>query len=399
MSHAPRRFEILGAPRHIEFAHIDRDRILDIVVAHSGTFHHPINGNGPGGVSILIGIGTGSYHDATRISTPDALTVAASDIDNDGEADITSVSYQSVSVFRSRPRHTYLTQAEKHQAMEFGYGQTMIADLNQDGHPDIISAAKAYSPEQQPTQLSVMLGTADGRFQPGPQVTMQLDVHAMFVGNFDADAGMELFLLTTTDHQSHQVRLMEMGLDGQFRRAVVTDLQSIWSADAILDADADGRLDVLGFDAAVNGLRVLLSNGDGTFRPGPTSPASASWRSPKIADFNLDRLPDLLISDGERILVALGKGNGAFQVSFNQPFPYADCQVGDFDGDGMPDLAYMNFESTRVELAYGDGMGKFTRPESVPIGRAVERCCSCATPTAMGEQIWSLQVIKTFLSR
>ena len=297
------------------------------------------------------------------------MTVSADDVDGDADTDILAIGYQTVSLFRSRPRHAFLLQAERYQAIDFGYGQTVVGDLNQDGYPDIINVVKPFSPEQQPSQLSVLLGTADGRFQSGPELKVAADVSGLFVGNFDADAGMELFMLTTTDSQTHQVWLTEIGLDGQFRRMVVTNLESSWSVDGTLDANADGRLDAIGFDASASSLRVLLSNGDGSFRTGPVVSGSMAWRSPKISDFNRDGLPDLLTADGEQVLVALGNGDGSFRLSYSQSFQYADGQVGDFDGDGQPDLAYLNFDSTGVELAYGDGTGKFTRRETVHMGR------------------------------
>jgi FG-GAP-like repeat len=81
---------------------------------------------------------------------------------------------------------------------------------------------------------------------------------------------------------------------------------------AIADFNQDGHPDI------VNGMSVLLGNGDGTFKPG--TPLSIKLQSPNYyiatADFNADGKLDIaflqIASSPQPILILLGNGDGTF---------------------------------------------------------------------------------------
>jgi FG-GAP-like repeat len=68
---------------------------------------------------------------------------------------------------------------------------------------------------------------------------------------------------------------------------------------SVLDADRDGNADVAA--AADEGVRVMLGDGRGGFRPAPGSPFPAgkgAWRM-AIGDVNGDNKPDVVTSNLE----------------------------------------------------------------------------------------------------
>lgn len=146
-----------------------------------------------------------------------------------------------------------------------------------------------------------------------------------------ADRGVEL----------DSISLRDLGLFGA----------SFGGALAVEDLDGDGDLDAV--QARLDGSGVVLVNdGSGHFDAQeqgwspPGNPLAALPVGLATADLNGDRLPDLLVSSFNRVLVAWNEG-GTFSapetliggLTDHPQHLYASLNVGDPDGDGDVDLA------------------------------------------------------------
>jgi hypothetical protein len=133
------------------------------------------------------------------------------------------------------------------------------------------------------------------------------------------------------------------------------------------DFNADGKIDLLEADRD-GSLRVLLGNGNGTFRVGATlmSPhTEPEVFVPVVTDFNRDGRSDVGVvsfsppPEGPAFRVFLGKGDGTFGPAIRTPLacgPGCPVRAADFNGDGVPDLA------TQAGVALGKGDGTFQSP-------------------------------------
>jgi uncharacterized protein (TIGR03437 family) len=104
---------------------------------------------------------------------------------------------------------------------------------------------------------------------------------------------------------------------------------------AVGDFNRDGKLDL---GAATNtGVQIFLGHGDWTFGTSVVTPGAhgVDWLVP--ADFNGDKIPDLLVGTA----YLLGNGDGTFQapVQLKGPLVYFSLPVtGDFTGSGKTDI-------------------------------------------------------------
>jgi hypothetical protein len=138
-------------------------------------------------------------------------------------------------------------------------------------------------------------------------------------------------------------------------------LYTLYNATVTADFNQDGYPDLV----AVGG-RVLLGNGDGSFRTG--TPLNLNGISPHFiatADFNGDGKPDILIGENNATFayVFLGKGDGTFQapIATNLGTTLYEVSAADVNGDGKADMLALTPSggSTGLWEFIGKGDGTF----------------------------------------
>jgi hypothetical protein len=304
----------LGRP--VAVADVNGDGIPDILVANSGSSD----------ISVLLGRGDGTFAPQRRFqATASPLGMAVGDVNDDGIPDVVVVdstaAHGQVGVLLGRGDGTF--QPPRFFASpftdEFPVCTVRIADLNRDGHPDLIMN------DQSDPHTYVFLGNGDGTFRAGPALS-----------------------------------LFGPGL-------------------AVADLNGDHIPDIVDASYLADTSSYMLGNGDGSFQAPQPNPAGQTPVAVAVADFGSaitqadgsttlgppDGHPDLLVlasgapqtiffgPPAVLFLPGLTDAQGQF-TGFGNPITLAspngptDIQVADVNGDGLPDAIVLDRDGVLV---------------------------------------------------
>jgi len=251
-----------------------------------------------------------------------------------------------------------------------------VADVNGDGHLDLIVANNCDTSDCNYGSVSILLGNGDGTFQPPVSYNTGENAYSVAVGDLRGNGTLDIVAATCTfrfgsvcNFGTGTLAVLLGNGDGTFQPALSYYPGGPYAgAVTVADLNKDGRADVvLQNDNGM--LGVLLSNGDGTFQP------AVSYSSPAIslvviADVNRDGNPDLVVAGA----VLLGNGDGTFAAPISFPVGGGAVAVGDVNGDANPDVALTSgkrcgrYDCGLVQVLAGVGDGTFQAPATYSSG-------------------------------
>jgi len=314
-------------------------------------------------ISVVLGKGDGTFVDASHFAVsgrPQNMVMA--DFNHDGVPDLATSSLfgngpQSVSVLLGKPGGGF--QAVNTIPIQGGIGGLVAADINEDGHVDLLVTNGGGIIE--------LLGKGDGTFQPPMNVPVGTSAGAIVVADFNGDGKLDAVISNSV---SGAASLVFLPGDGKGGFGVPSNIITLNEVTFLLTADfnGDGKPDIAFVDHGIGDtLSVKLGKGDGTFGPAKvvtTVPLTSSIFAVSIGDFNNDGIPDFAVEEGGVIemLVGDGKGNfvskGKFPESNSSTFDFIPALVlADFNGDGLLDVAAADGFSDNVLLFLGNGDG------------------------------------------
>ena len=353
--------ETLGPVSDLQLADLNSDSRLDVVVGTLSTFHHPINGNGPGGVSVILAKESGAFHPAIRIATPSATSVNVADRNDDGRLDIMATHYDGVMVHHQSPVRWFSETVPAFTVSESVFSQvtTTVGDLNRDSHADYVISL--YDGHDDRSEVSIFLGNMDGTFDV-QSVFVANAVTRLDIANFDGNfATNELSVVSSSS--STRVSVFGLDVDGQMTSPVISTISNRLNASSLGDMNRDGIQDFVGSSDEIS---VLLGSASGTFARQSVPFARVGYSEPMIRDFNNDEIPDLMLTNFEGFDLLVGKGDGSFDIATQRDLRFVSVGIGDFDGDTLDDIAYASYSDTSVVLEFGQGDGTFGRRAEAP---------------------------------
>ncbi|NOT31869.1 MAG: hypothetical protein HOP15_15595 [Planctomycetes bacterium] len=333
-------------PASVAASDLDGDGDLDLVMANQvddnlALFHQL----SPGSFAVVpITLG-----DSTITSSP--RSVAALDLDGDGDMDLVSANElgDDLTVFLQEPGGSFPASPDQVLGGMDAPVSVAAADLDGDGDPDLVSANRDSD------DLTVFLQLSPGSFAMDPLVlgdsaTTDGPVSVVAV-DLDADGDLDL---VSANSDGDDLTIFHQLSPGSF--AVPLTLGDSAMTDgpvsiAAIDLDADGDLDLVSANSDGDDLTVFLQLSPGSFAVPLTLGDSATTDGPvSVAAADLDGDGDLdLVSANElgfdlTAFFQLSPGSfgmAPLALASGGAFPTSVVAV-DLDGDGDQDLVLAN---------------------------------------------------------
>lgn len=243
-----------------------------------------------------------------------------------------------------------------------GPAAVAVGDFNHDGVPDMAVVNSKSS------NVSILLGNGDGTFRQTGNIPVGFGPVAALSADFNGDGLMDVAVLASGPGAGTISILLSKG-DGTFRPPFTASVGSQPVAIATADFNNDGIADLAAVNSDSNTASVLLGKGDGTFATAVSVQVPSHPTSVAVGEFNGDGYLDLVVTsrDNNSVAVLAGKGDGTFQAytSFAVGPAPQSVVVADFNHDGVADLAISNAGSygtanaNTVSVMLGRGDGTF----------------------------------------
>ena len=324
---------------------VNHDGHLDAVVA------------GPGGLTIMLGNGTGNLVRGKSYTSGFTLFGAASsfavpgDFNEDGKVDLAAVKSFGIGILEGGGTGAFY-DALSYQTTIESPRYLVTADFNNDGKQDFVTASGAFLPAG--ARIEVAHGDGSGGFTLKSISTFGVSQpRGIAAADFNNDGRPDLAVTRPSDGR---ISILLNDGTGGFPADGTTQSYVIGSQPSTVkagDFNNDNKTDLVVLLAGSNGLYLLLGDGNGSFTVHSFTPLQGTtfFSDVAIGDFNADGKSDLAVSGGGAanfVRVLTGNGAGIFPSFTDVPTSGTPGSiiVRDLNGDSKPDIAVTTFISS-----------------------------------------------------
>ncbi len=312
---------------------------------------------------MILGNGNGTFL-APKTSTAYyfPLSVAAADLNHDGNLDVTIATWHLASLL-GKGDGTFVLATESPSISASTHVNS--GDVNGDDIPDVVVLSRFTD------TAAVHLGNGDGTFAPPVTYATGAWPEWTVVRDFDGDTFADVAI---GNGNSGTISVFLSNGDGTLKPKVDYPASGLWGVETG-DFDNDGVLDLAYPSPSAKAIGVYFGNGDGTFGP-PKQFNFDAFSQPTglvVQDFNCDGIDDLAAS-ATQIIVILSNGDGTFRKPlFQKNVKPIYLQASDLNNDGCGDLILDDYQQPgRFHIYLGLGNGTFGRSGSYKLGMPLD---------------------------
>lgn len=363
------RFEAGLGDLGVTIADFNNDNWCDIVAVN----------NAGRTITVTLNDGAGNFSAVKNVVAEGGPRVVLSaDVNEDGHADLISINNQPDDHRNAAPEHDdggtitiqlgdgngNFTEAPHFAAGTLPVGGA-IEDFNNDSNLDIaVIDAPTY-------KLLIYYGNGDGTFAQHP---VQIDVGdtPRGIAAFDLNSDSKPDIVTANKNSDNITILLTntTGFAAPVHLPAGTDPLHV----ALGDVDHDGLYDIITANSSAGNISVLFNLTDGNFSAPVNFASGASPSHITAADINGDNNVDFVVTNGPTthasLTVHLNDNNDGFlppqQISLGK-IPIS-TEIVDVNSDGMVDLAVLDQDLSGVHILYGNSTGTFSNATAYGVG-------------------------------
>lgn len=310
-------------------------------------------------IDLLFGDGRGNFSVGMTLSAvTNPTAVAAVDVNMDGHVDLAIATSTMLWILTNGGNGNFSSGVSYAQGA--GTKEIVVADLNNDTKPDLATLHAGGA--------SIFLNQNGGTFAPEISVAIGPETGGLAIGDINGDSRPDLVASYHLDLDNRVKIIWNQG-NGSFLAGNDYFSHGLGPASsvALMDLDANGRLDIL--STTLDGTSTFLNDGNGMFVAGPLPGELRGFRSIVT---NLDNM-------GTRVAIAYWGTSHvtvATKIAGIANFVYAhldnlgarDVAAVDVNGDAATDIVLGNSFYDRVEVLLNDGTGQFLQPPKFAAG-------------------------------
>ncbi len=288
---------------------------------------------------------------------------ALADMDGDGRLDyvqLEETKYDGPSVAWMRNLGNRKWGAPYRVPLSTSYVSSLAAvDIDLDGDIDLVTLSRRFESGDVYAKVAILRNDGTGNLLPAVETIVPYALH-MIAADFVGDKRPEL-LITARD-----TAIYTIGSDAKLTKG--SPVASVAGIKVAVDLDGDGDLDVVGSAASYESGRFVVHTNLGGGVLGPATEYSISPTGyVNAGDFDGDGRPDIWIGDASSARIYFNRGSSGFVMGpwlgdamkvGNWGFPV----VADFNHDGNFDVALggNNSYGSALRLLLNDGKANFS---------------------------------------
>ena len=306
------------------------------------------------------------------------LSVVAADVNGDGHVDLISAneSSNSVSVLTNNGSGGFVLSG----TYAVGSDPTCViaVDVNGDGKVDLVTANFGNN------TLTVLTNDGSGGFASNATYTVGVQPVCVVAADLNGDGHPDLIC---ANYGTNTLTVLTNNGSGGFVTASSPGLGSVgitpndpYSVCAA-DVNGDGHLDLISANLTTGTLLVLTNDGSGNFNSNATYTVTTGGEALTViaADVNGDGKVDLISSgyNGNLVMVLTNNGSGGFVTSGTYTVGGGPFWVraADVNGDGKLDLISANQLDNTLTVLTNSGNGNFSTSTTCNVGNGDRSLC------------------------